>query len=300
MNASTSPPVKCRNSTQAWQWYITYRCPIQAFKVQRDEIPLHLHVYYITFSDTRFADVCKETESCLVLSTVCSLKDNRWPASQRWVPRISHQNWDTRWAHIKWLTPAISGITIPTSLRESFLHDLHKKHADITKCELIHLLAWHWQRYSRFYKAMLYMHHIATYSTIRASYKPRSPQGLWQKIGADCMDYDGKRYLLTVYYVPHTPSFFTCALTDLLSFIGIPLEGFTNNRQPFNSKECYNFIENMVSNKLLQACTTLRPMASLKGMYAPWKVPLARLKLSGCLCHKHLWNYDKHQLALTY
>ena len=58
---------------------------------QRDEIPLNLHVDHITFSDGRLALVCKETENCLVLHIVYRLTQNRWPATHRQVPRVSHK-----------------------------------------------------------------------------------------------------------------------------------------------------------------------------------------------------------------
>ena len=43
---------------------------------QRDEIPLDLWVDHIAFSDTNLAQVCKETKSCQLLSTVYRLTHN--------------------------------------------------------------------------------------------------------------------------------------------------------------------------------------------------------------------------------
>ena len=67
-----------------------------------------------------------------------------------------------------------SRIIIPSALRESFLHDLHEKHAAITKCQLMarSLIYWPSIIYRRLHKAVPYMHQVAIYSTSKASDKP--------------------------------------------------------------------------------------------------------------------------------
>ena len=63
---------------------------------QRDESPLKLHVDHIAFSDTRLAKVHKETDSWSVLPIVYGYLQNRWTATCRQVPRITHKYRDMR------------------------------------------------------------------------------------------------------------------------------------------------------------------------------------------------------------
>ena len=103
----------------------------------RDEIALNLHVNHIACRCTRLAQVHDETKSSPVLSVVYRFIHNGWPATCRQVLRIAHKYWDMRdkLTSDNGLLFKCSSIIILQALRESLLHDLHKKHTGIPKCQ---------------------------------------------------------------------------------------------------------------------------------------------------------------------
>ena len=104
--------------------------------VQRDDTLLNLHDGHIVFSDMELDQECKETESCLVLSTVYRLTHNEWPTIHRQTPQIDHKYWDMReeLTSENCIFLKDCRIITPSALRESALHDLQEHHSAITKC----------------------------------------------------------------------------------------------------------------------------------------------------------------------
>ena len=107
--------------------------------IQEDEISLDLHVNHAVFSDTQLPQIHMETKNWLVLSIVYRLTCHLRPDICIQVPRMAHRYWDMRHeltADSGLLLKTYS-IVIPTVLRDSFLHDLHRDHTDVTKCLLL-------------------------------------------------------------------------------------------------------------------------------------------------------------------
>ena len=85
----------------------------------------------------------------------------------------------------------------------------------------------------------------------------------------------GQRLFLKI-HLPNVLYHHNC-MAELFPLEGMLLAIFTDNGQPFDSKQWYT----------LQINT-----ASLKGTSASWKFPSARLKPWEFLCLKHWWNWQ--------
>ena len=70
-----------------------------------------------------------------MLTNVYRLIHNGWPATHRQTHRIVDRYWGVRDELIYGNGLLLKGsrVIIPFALRESFLHDIHEEHMDITK-----------------------------------------------------------------------------------------------------------------------------------------------------------------------
>ena len=168
---------------------------------QRDEILLYLHVNHIVFSSTRPARVGKETNSCLVLSTVYRLTHNRWPITHRKVPRIALKYWDMREKLTLERGLLLKGcrIIIPTALRDSFLHELHEEHAGITKWQLMAGSLNYWSGIDRGIRHYIKQCPICTKLLPTQKQDPLSATKS-QIIDVNFIDWECEKYLLIIVY----------------------------------------------------------------------------------------------------
>ena len=120
---------------QVLKW--SYPIPYPGFYVpnKTPKMPLDQWGNHLPFSDTQIACICTETESCLVLSTICCLTYSGWTDTHKHVHYnvgvcrdMRHEVTTNSGLQLK--DPSI---VIPASLRKSFLTDLHEGHPGITK-----------------------------------------------------------------------------------------------------------------------------------------------------------------------
>ena len=80
--------IALKNSTSAPPYLQRMLLHLQQCQAEGWNSP-DLHLDHIPISNTILVQLCKETGSCLVWSTVYRLMDYGWPATYRQVPRIA-------------------------------------------------------------------------------------------------------------------------------------------------------------------------------------------------------------------
>ena len=224
---------------------------------QRYEITLGLHVDNITYSNSRLAWVCKETESCLVLSKVCRLTHDWWPVICRQTPRIEKKYWDIHdelMSDGSLLLKSSRGVN-PYALTESFLHDLHEEYPGITKCQCTAWTLVHWPSIRNDIED--YMKWCPTCIRLSPTLPAKPlinqndiPIGPWQKLVLTSLTGMAKNFYLPAVSA-NTSSLSTSSTTanavinhptELYALRGTPEEVY-NNGKPFSSKDWYSFAD---------------------------------------------------------
>ena len=135
---------------------------------QRYEILSDLHVDHTAFSDTTLVHICKETKSCMVLTTVYRLTQLMSYHKQT-TPRIVHKYWNMFNKLISDYGLLFQGckVIIPLALRKSFLHDPYEEqcrhHKVPAQRKNPHLLAQHQQWHWTLHQAVLHLHQAIIY-----------------------------------------------------------------------------------------------------------------------------------------
>ena len=97
-----------------------------------------------------------------------------------------------------------SKIVIPPVFKESFVHDLQKEHIDITNYQLMVRSLIYWSCINRdiedFIKWCPIYIKLLPILPAETLINHGIPQGPWQKISADLINCDNKRYLLLIDY----------------------------------------------------------------------------------------------------
>ena len=123
----------------------------------------------------------------------------------------------------------------------------------LTCGQITHPLAWHWQGYRRLYKGCPTWIRLLPTLPVEPLINHYIPQGPWQKISADIMDWDNKMYLLIVDYFSKYAFIFQMSsstvtaiinsLTEPFALEGMSKEIFTDIGQHFSLKELWIFID---------------------------------------------------------
>ena len=233
---------------------------------------------HITISNTRSGPICKETESWAVSSTVNRFTHNGWPATCRLISTIAHNYKDVRdeltsendllFRVLDW------SLLLPS---ESFLHDFHKEHTGITKCQLEARWLIYWPGNDRHVEE--YIKYCPTCKLLPVEFFitmmfPKVP-GRWSAhISMNGIWQDTTHHGLFIQVsVLISNMFDNCEcyhwlLTELFASRECPWKSSLKMDNPLKPRNGTPSQSSMASNMPLHACTTLTPAASLKGMSA--------------------------------
>ena len=187
------------------------RCPTR----YSQEIKLDLCMDYIAFTLAWIETLRETTCEDPVLSTVYQLVQHGWPKEKRRVPAVAkyYCNFRDELSTDDGLLLKGPSLVIPVALQEKYLHRLHEGHLSVSKVKTNAKQHMFWPGMEADIKDFMRWCQVCIKRSRPAKepLQPREiPDGLWQKLGTDFFDLQGKCYILICDYFLKFPYMFSC------------------------------------------------------------------------------------------
>ena len=231
------------------------RCPARA----SPEIKLNMHVDYIAFSRSWIETIKEQLLEDPILATVYQLTQQGWPHQRRHVPCIARRYFDFRDKLSTDNGLLLKGpcIVIPNSLKEEYLHRLHKGHLSVSKTQENAKEHLYWPGMD----ADISDYNKRCQECIKRSRMPKEPlqphdipTGPWLKLGMDYFNFNGTSYVLVSDYFSKFPYMFKVKtsflslrdhLINLFAIEGYLDEIVMDNGPPFSSQDFNRFLSKL-------------------------------------------------------